>query len=429
MPAFAHLPRDVRGDAPLWGHLTGVPRRTPVRVVARAHDDSGRTWESAAGYRATPEGVVDLAASAPSEAAWTGSDAYGLSGSMQPVTLHNATQTGAETASAEDTFLMSPLQESLAPLPVDLVAEVEGAPMASARFERRFLSRCAQEDWRGELTANLFVPDRPDRPGPWPATLILGGSGGGFAWANQVAALIAASGRPALALAYFDWGGVHGLPTSITEIPLETFTAALDRLMADRRLVSDDLAIVGYSKGAEAALLVAARRPEIRRVVAYAPSAYTWEAARMDPNAPAHSSWSWAGRPLPFAPLEIEPAFYASFDKTLLLAAHERTLGDARRASAVAEARIPVHEIGAEVLLMSGTADRVWPSTAMAESIVGAYRDAGQEARVRHLAFEGARHYFMPPGMPAARSDGTPAANAYADRKAWGALRAHLALE
>ena len=94
---------------------------------------------------------------------------------------------------------------------------------------------------------------------------------------------------------------------------------ALDRLRADRRLVGDDLALVGYSKGAEAALLVAARRSDIRRVVAYAPSAHAWDAARMDPHAAARSSWTWGGRPVPFALLDIDPLFYEGFDKTLLL--------------------------------------------------------------------------------------------------------------
>jgi len=429
MPTFAHLPRDIRGDAPLWGHLTRVPAGAPVRIIVRALDDLGRRWESAADYRAGADGVVGLAASAPVRAAWSGPDAYGLYWAMQALTPSGAMPAVPEAAPTfSATALMNPLQDSLAPLPVDVAAEVDGAPIASARFERRFLFRCALEAWRDDHVANLFVPDHADRPGPWPAALVLGGSGGGFAWANQVAALIAASGRAALALAYFDWGGAYGLPTSMTEIPLETFTAALDRLVADRRLLRDDFAIVGHSKGAEAALLVAARRPDVARVVAYAPSAVAWEAARMDPHAAARSSWSWGGRSVPFAPLEIDPAFYASFDKTLLLAAHERTLTEARLAPAVAVARIPVRAIEAEVLLLSGTADRVWPSSAMAKQIAAAFGTAGRAAQVRHLAFEGAGHYVMPPGMPAARPDGRPGANAHADRKAWGALRAHLAV-
>ena len=77
--------------------------------------------------------------------------------------------------------------------------------------------------------------------------LVLAGSEGGFAWSNQIAALIAASGRAALALAYFDWEGHYGLPRSLTEVPLELFDQALDRLKKHPR-VTDEFALVGFSK-------------------------------------------------------------------------------------------------------------------------------------------------------------------------------------
>lgn len=150
-------------------------------------------------------------------------------------------------------------------LQVTLTARVNGEEVAKARIRRHFLFRCTQETWRDDLTANLFLPVYPDAT---QGVLVIGGSTGGFAWTNQVAALIAASGRSALAVAYFDWAGKYGLPTHLSEIPLEVFSRALDRLKEHSQVLTDDLAIVSFSKGTEAALLLATERSDIRKVVA-----------------------------------------------------------------------------------------------------------------------------------------------------------------
>lgn len=143
----------------------------------------------------------------------------------------------------------------------------------------------------------------------------------------------------------------------------------------------------------------------------------------MDSSGPARSSWWWRGRPVPFLPLDPGEEFYRAFDKTALRSAHERALAVADRG-----ARIPIEETDAEILLLSGTADGVWPSTPMADAVVRAAAEAGRAARVGHVAFEGTGHFFAVPGTPADRPDGAPGANAHADRKSWGALRRHLGL-
>lgn len=412
MVAFKNLPQEIRADAPLWGQVIDLPEDRPVRIEAKLRDGSGHVWRSEAVYRPSPEGIVDLAGTQPVEAGWSGSDAYGLYWSMEP--------TQSEVESSAPLFEMA--TASLEPLPVELVVHVEGGVVVHERLERRFISRCTTEAWRDEFVANLFVPiDAAASQG----TLVIAGSAGGFAWSNQVAALIAASGRAALAVAYFDWQGAYGLPTSITEIPLETFSRALDRLKRDPRILKEDLAVIGYSKGAEAALLLATKREDVRKVVAFAPTAYIWESVRMDLSESPRSSWTWNGIPVPYIRFAADETFYHTFDKTRLRPFHERALADP---AAIREARIPVEDTAAQLLLISGTEDSVWPAGPMAESIVRALRDVGRADQVRHATFEGAGHTFFPPGGPAFRMGGTPAANAYADRKSWGVLRKHLDL-
>ncbi len=410
MVRFENLPRDARVDAPLWGQLTGLPPSSPARIEAAMRDDVGQAWRSRALYEASSEGTVDLAAAQPLEAAWSGSDAYRLYWSMQLV---------EEPVSPFSAYPGSVFQERLE---VVFTASIDGKEVAEACVKRHFPFRCIQETWRGDTTANLFLPVYPNAT---QGVLVIGGSAGGFAWSNQVASLIAASGRSALAVAYFDWRGEYGLPTSLMEIPLEVFTRALDRLKAHPQVLTDDLSVVGFSKGTEAALLLATKRDDVRKVALYSPSAYVWEAARLSRDEEAKSSWTWRGEPLPFARFDADEDFYRTFDKTKLRAFHERALeGEGVRQ----RARIPVERTDAQILLLSGTEDGTWHAGPMSRTIVKRFEEVGRVSKVKHLAYENVGHSFLVPGLPANHVDGQWRANAQADKKAWGALRRHLCL-
>ena len=258
MPEFQNVPRVARADAPLWGQLTGLQPQQEVVLEVRFQDELKRTWKGQTRYQASAQGSIDLAAAHPVGAAWTGSDAYGPYWSM---TLQDKTDFpwSFEAVTAE-----------LQPLQTQLTALSSSDVIAEANFERQFVFNATQEIWRDDLTANLFLPVGAEVSA---GVLVLGGSEGGFTWANQVAALVAASGRAALALAYFDWQGRYGLPTSLTEIPVEYFERALERLQNHPRVIANT-AIVSFSKGTEAAFLLASQRNDISDVVAYAPSTY-----------------------------------------------------------------------------------------------------------------------------------------------------------
>jgi dienelactone hydrolase len=103
------------------------------------------------------------------------------------------------------------------------------------------------------------------------------GSEGGFRWAGTVAPLLACHGYAALALAYFDYQGMEGLPTSLMEIPLEYFERAIAWMGKQPQVNRDKLAVVGISKGGELALLLGSTFPEIKSVVAYVPSGVVWQ--------------------------------------------------------------------------------------------------------------------------------------------------------
>jgi dienelactone hydrolase len=362
-------------------------------------------------FAADGTGVVDLATAIPSDGAWSQPDPYGLLWSMRAVTGHPASYAQAFTGSTR-------------PLVVTLTALLDGKGAAQIQLERRFVAegvRCSE--WRdGDLVANLFLPAGD---GPWDATLVLEGVFGGFIWANEVAALLASRGRAALAVAYFDWQGRYGLPTSLTEIPLEYFHGAIERLRGHPQVRMEDLAAVGISKGAELALLLASTYPEIQRVVAKVPSAYVWEAVRKDPGAPARSSWMIDQRPLPYIAFAADEEFYRTFDKTRLLAFHERALRDT---AVLRPARIRIERSEAQVLLLSIAEDRTWPSTLMCTHMVKTMREAGKVGLVTHLVIEGRHHGLSPPGLPI-NTAGDPAVNARGELRSWMATLIHLGLK
>jgi hypothetical protein len=123
--------------------------------------------------------------------------------------------------------------------------------------------------------------------------VVLGGSSGRTD--VQRASLFASLGIKALALRWF--GGEGQIP-GICEVPLETFVSAIDELC---QRGCQHIAFVGTSKGAEAALLVAARDDRIEVVVAISPTSVVWGNIGPGSNGiawPERSSWTWKNEPM-----------------------------------------------------------------------------------------------------------------------------------
>ncbi|WP_338145944.1 acyl-CoA thioester hydrolase/BAAT C-terminal domain-containing protein [Streptomyces scabichelini] len=97
-------------------------------------------------------------------------------------------------------------------------------------------------------------------------------------------------GRTAVSIRWF---GGPGQSPGICEIPLETFTAAVDFLRLNG---AERIGILGTSKGAEAALLTAVHDPRVDVVVAVSPTSRVWcnvGPGRDGVQRPYRSSWTW----------------------------------------------------------------------------------------------------------------------------------------
>jgi dienelactone hydrolase len=235
------------------------------------------------------------------------------------------------------------------------------------------------------------------------------------------ARLLARHGALALAL---QWFGGPGQCPGVCEIPLETFTSAIDWLVEQG---SQRIGIVGLSKGAEAALLVAVRDTRVDAAVAISPSSVVW--ANVGPgydgaDYPHRSSWSWDGQPLPFVPYDETWTPPAGQQPVSFRPLYEASLR--AHPEAVVAAAIPIERARGDVLFIAGEDDALWPSAAFAEALAARCHTVGRPVGLITRPDAGHRPIFPDetPPAPSARvaHGGNPTADAALGRAAWPAV-------
>jgi fermentation-respiration switch protein FrsA (DUF1100 family) len=222
---------------------------------------------------------------------------------------------------------------------------------------------------------------------PRKAIILLGGSEGGKFWSRpkQLLQHLVKRGYNLLSLAYFK---APGLPRSLKEIPLEYFERAFSWLAAQPVVVPDEYALIGASKGAEAALLLASRYAAARAVVGYSPSHVVWQGIprnRFVSGQELRSSWSYQGKGLPFVSTP-----FSRRDFWALLTLRLRHLGEEalQNTEHLQEASIPVENTQGAIMLISSRRDQLWPSTYMCEQIVGRLEANGFLHHYEHIALD-----------------------------------------
>lgn len=210
---------------------------------------------------------------------------------------------------------------------------------------------------------------RPERSNGAGALVVAGSSG---RLETGRADMLASRGVTALCLRWF---GGEGQPMVPCEIPLETFTEAIDMLAG----ACERIVLIGLSYGAEAALLTACLDDRVDAVIALAPTDVVWEGQHQRDDDPRRSKWTWRGQPVPFVPLDRSwkppssmPAFAEFYE-------HSRKLAGS---GVVEAAAIPVEQFRGELLLVAGDDDKVWPSSQSAMNIAARRARWGLDAFV-----------------------------------------------
>jgi dienelactone hydrolase len=360
--------------------VTGLSTGEQVTVSAQATDAKKGTWRSSAVYTASQDGAVDLEKVAPKSGSYQGKDGMGLFWSMTPV-----------APASQNQYFTPPTPQQQSGYPVTLTVTSSGAKLASLTVTREWMAKGETAQTltlaRDKVAGELFLPP-PGTP-RHAGVLVFGGAEGGM---SQVygAALLAAHGYPALTVAYFDW---PGLPSALDDIPLEYFETAGKILASQPRVDPAHVLVMGYSRGSEAALLLADDFPALfHGAVVYSPSSEV-NAAGDDES---RDAWS-------LGPKAIDPG------------------------------PIDVGHISGPVLAFAGDLDNIWGSASSAHSIILELTVAHSPYRHQAFIYQQAGHgEGMQPYQPAgdttmANLGGTRAGNVAAQRDGWPAMLAMLA--
>ena len=278
----------------------------------------------------------------------------------------------------------------------------------------------------GDTVGVVLEPE--ERSGSF--AVVLGGSMGGIP--EPLATRLAASGITTFALGYF---GAPGLPSALVEIPLEVPQRGIE-LFTDRWARGRSVGLIGASKGAELALLLASQLPDvIGPTIALAPSNVAWYGIDMrefggptPPSSVTHSSWTWRGSPWPFLPLAEGrmPIFTEQGLRTDVC--YDLNLYDDTQ---INTARIPIERARGPILLLSGDDDHQWPSAAMAGELARRMDSYGRSEDLTNVVYPGAGHVFaMHDWMPPSTMfdfGGDAEADASASADAWRRIPDFLA--
>jgi uncharacterized protein len=344
--------------------------------------------------------------------------AFGNNAAM-PITFNDAAvQVDGDThASVKMTYMAMP--NTAAATAQFSAATLQGAapPEGVSRIDLR------QDGLHGEFYAPHGAKSKP-------ALLLIGGSEGGVEAISQMATSFAKAGYPTLALAYWN---LPGLPPTLENIPLEYFDKAIAWLKRQPQVAPHAIGMLGWSRGAEAALLVSSRNPTIGLTIAVAPSGVVWQGLNFANMGHTQPAWTVNGKPLPSVLPEGKGYRPDQALAQMFTAAFETM-------EARPDAAIPVERIRGDVLLISGGQDRIWPSTRFADRIVARLQALNFKGTVLHLDYPDAGHglFVGEPDGPMVRSvdmanammGGTQEANAKARADSWrrtlAFLQAHL---
>lgn len=239
----------------------------------------------------------------------------------------------------------------------------------------------------GRMQGFRFVPKEKLHKG---LVICFGGSDGGPNF--ETAKRLAEEGYETFALFMF---GMKNQEQSLRKIPLEQFEDIISYVnenIKDKKPIS----ILAASKGAEYALNLASKYPEIDNLILYAPSSYNFAGLDFKDYG---SSWTYKGKELPY--IDIKKSSFKSFLKNIIGPAlikspisFKETYNSAiEKDSDRQEKLIPVKDVKANILMIVGEDDLMWDSLAMANKI----KDQNPKARI--YSYKGAGHIFAGNGI------------------------------
>lgn len=149
--------------------------------------------------------------------------------------------------------------------------------------------------------------------------VFLGGSEGGYPHISFLADTFVESNITVAEIGYF---GLPNTPKHLNEISVDAITSKIEKLSEKHSCVG----VLGLSKGAELALVLASYKDVSDVTVALAPPNVVWQSSKTSPS--KVSSWTLGGKQMPFIPYKSFSwaAISAALNVDEALALHQKSL-------------------------------------------------------------------------------------------------------
>jgi dienelactone hydrolase len=356
-------------DTPLTIQVSGGTPGQDVTLSVTSVDAKGLRWSSSSTYVATSAGTVDPTTSPAVAGSYTGVDRMGPVEMMTSATaakLDDGWPFSMPSRSPDDWYSWATCSLALQSSqgcawskPLAFVFRVSaGQAHASATVWRgpALPVTARSESVAGTGLFGVFWQP-PAGQDNHIGVLEFTGSSGGID--TSIGALLAARGYPTLDIAYFDGPGLPSGANQPEDLPLEYFAKALRWLGNQAGVDPERLWLVGWSLGAQAALLVSAHYPNlVHGVVALMPTDDAW-----------CPFWTLGGLPLPCTNDQSSPH---PTDNPAAL--------------------IPVADIRGPILFACGGQDLAIPSCSYSEAMMAELAAAGYPYPYKLLDYAHAGH-------------------------------------
>jgi Acyl-CoA thioester hydrolase/BAAT N-terminal region len=233
-PIIHVIPQTALVDERASITVIGLAPGQVVNLTSHMDDFLGLSshWEAEARFQADARGTVDVSTQKSLSGDYDEVDQMGLFRFMK---LKRIKKTTPPRRLSEVQFTAS--------IPIHFTVQADGALLASATMTRRYMSEDVEvHPVLEEGVVGKVFYKRVDQPRP--AIIIVGGSNGGLAIVQHLAALFASHGYVALAIAYF---GLEPLPEALSHIPVELVGNALHWLERQSMVDQDKIGIYGAS--------------------------------------------------------------------------------------------------------------------------------------------------------------------------------------
>ncbi|XP_067680470.1 bile acid-CoA:amino acid N-acyltransferase-like isoform X3 [Haliotis asinina] len=255
VPKLTVSPQTALVDEKVCVKVSGL--KPSQRVTLHASLTEKTVFAACGHFTGDEHGCINVTTQASCGGTYTGVDGMGLLWSMIPA----LGESKMARLSKRDVTEPFSVHFSLLEGHLDLNQCDVKAAIVTTMTERWYKARSVKQITvrEGRLRGSLFLPAGD---GPFPGVIDMFGSTGGLV--ETRAALLASHGFAALALGYM---GYDDLPKDLNDLDLDYFLDAVEWLQSQSAICLNGIGVVGVSKGAELAMLMATFSPKVAAVV------------------------------------------------------------------------------------------------------------------------------------------------------------------